>query len=167
MKKVLLASIFGLFLFAGTGLILVANEPVAKETTAKACCETAAKTAEKAAGAGCADAKPVQTTSTQAAAKDCGSTSVQTASVSGAADCGSSAVKTANTSAASDCGSATVQTASTSAATGCGDSAVKTATASQSGCGSTSVQTTQAAEAVPGDCVKRPAGVSPQRAENR
>jgi|GEM_PF-2805844 len=145
MKRTLLASIFGFFLFAGTGLILVANEPVVKETTAQtSCCETAAKAAEKTADAGCAPATPVQTASTSSAA-GCGSTAEKASS---AADCGSTAVQTASTSAAGDCGSAEV----------------KTAAASQSGCGSTSVQTTNA-EA--GDCVKRPAGVSPQRAENR
>lgn len=136
MKRTLLASIFGFYLFAGTGLILVANEPVVKETTAQAaCCETAAKAAEKTADAGCAPATPVQTASTHAS--DCGSTAVKTASsaekASSTADCGSTAVQTAITSAASDCGS-------------------------------TEAKTTQA-EA--GDCVKRPAGVSPQRAENR
>ncbi|MBW6499271.1 MAG: hypothetical protein K0B09_12830 [Bacteroidales bacterium] len=130
MKRTLLASIFGFFLFAGTGLILIASEPVVKETTAQAaCCETAAKAAEKTADAGCASATPVQTASTSSAA-GCGSTAEKASS---AADCGSTAVQTASTSAAGDCGS-------------------------------TSVQTTQA-EA--GDCVKRPAGVSPQRAENR
>jgi hypothetical protein len=58
-----------------------------------------------------------------------------------------------------------VQTASTSSASDCGTPAIQTAAIKAAGdCGTPAVQTV---ESVTGDCVKRPAGVSPQRAENR
>lgn len=165
MKKVLLATIFGVFLFAGTGLLLIANEPVTKETTAqKACCETTAKTAEKSADAGCTGTAAVQTASNEAKANECGEP-VKTA----AAGCDNTSVQTVNSSATGNCGdSSAVKTASTSSAGDCGTQAVKTsASAGCGGCGSTGVQTTQASQSAPGECVKRPAGVSPQRAQNQ
>lgn len=178
MKKVLLTSIFGLFLLAGTGLVLIADEPTAQQAKAEAsCCETAAKTAD----AGCTSTPAVQTASTRAAASDCGSQPVQTANAEKASDCGSTAVQTASTSATGGCGTPAVQTVSTQAAGDCGTPAVQTVSTSAAGdCGTPAVQTAatkaagdcgapavQTAETVTGDCVKRPAGISTQRAENR
>lgn len=149
MKKFLLASIFGVFLFAGTAFILIANEPVRKATeTKKPCCEAAAKIGEKPSG--CAS---------HATAKG-----VKAAGEAGAVCCKSGEAKPANaTCCKGSAGCSKSETKTTSAAACCGGADAKSGHA---GCAGKAKQDTQTSEAATGGCSKAPAGTGTQRAKN-
>ncbi len=155
MKKILLASIFGVFLLAGTAFLLTANEPVQKAAEAsKPCCEAAAKAGEK--HAGCAG----HAAGAVCCKTDEGKPTSAAAGCAGTAACGKSEAKTNQ--AAAGCGSAAGQATTTPEGAGCGEAKPKT-----SGCQGATTPATRTSEAVPGGCTKPPAGASTQRAENR
>ncbi len=153
MKKVFLSAILGIFVLAGTGLVLSASE-TAKSEKASCCSSTVTALADASesiavAKEGCSDVSIEKASTASAAKAGCGDAASASAAKAG---CGDSAKASASTVKAG-CGDAA--SASTVKA-GCGDAA--SASAVKAGC-------TDAAKASAGECVKRPAGVNTTSAQ--
>jgi hypothetical protein len=137
MKKVILTSIFSLFLIAGAGLLLNATETERKQEAKTSCCSaTAEKTSEAATCAG-------KTTAEKSEGCCSGEKSAE-----------ATAIQTSNAEKKEGCCS--------SAAEASVEKAVETSKAAGS-CSGGSVQTIQTASSQAGECVKRPAGLRAQQ----